>query len=147
MAALIAAAAEPPAETAYVTFESEGVILIYGRDEAAIEAATLLKDHLDVTVLIKPPAAIAPPRVTEFPVVKGAIRSATGHLGAFELIVDDYAQPVPSSRGALDVRRGEGRRQIALRPDPRHLRRRAPCSPPPTCATAICAPIPAIPPR
>ena len=33
---------------------SEGVILIYGRDERAIEAARLLKDHLDVTVLITP---------------------------------------------------------------------------------------------
>ena len=52
-------------------------------------------------MLIKPPADIAPPRVTEFPVVKGTIRSAKGHLGAFELIVDDYAQPAPSSRGAL----------------------------------------------
>ena len=31
---------------------SEGVILIYGRDERAIEAAALLKDHLDVTVLL-----------------------------------------------------------------------------------------------
>ena len=101
-AALIAAAGEPPAEVPYVSFDSEGVILIYGRDEAAIEAAALLKDHLDVTVLIRPPADIAPPRVTEFPVVKGAIRSAKGHLGAFELIVDDYAQPAPSSRGALN---------------------------------------------
>ena len=63
--------------------------------------ATLLEDHLDVTVLIKPPADVAPPRVTEFPVVKGTIRSAKGHLGAFELTVDDYAQPAPSSRGAL----------------------------------------------
>jgi hypothetical protein len=31
------------------------VILIYGRDEQAIEAGNLLKDHLDVTVLITPP--------------------------------------------------------------------------------------------
>ena len=101
MAALIAAAAEPSAEIPFVSFESEGVILIYGRDEAAIEAANLLKDHLDVTVLIRPPADIAPPRITEFPVVKGTIRSAKGYLGAFELTVDDYAQPAPSSRGAL----------------------------------------------
>ena len=63
--------------------------------------ANLLKDHLDVTVLIKPPADVAPPRVTDFPVVKGTIRAAKGHLGAFELTVDDYAQPAPSSRGAL----------------------------------------------
>jgi ferredoxin len=102
MAALLAAAAEPAPDIAFVNLASEGVILIYGRDERAIEAAELLKDHLDVTVLIKPPAAVVPPRVTEFPVVQGAIRSATGHLGAFTLIVDDYAAPAPSSRGALN---------------------------------------------
>jgi len=34
-------------------------------------------------------------------VVKGAIRAAKGHLGAFELTVDDYAQPAPSSRGVF----------------------------------------------
>ena len=101
VAALIAAAAEPTANIPFVSFDSDGVILIYGRDEAAIETAALLKDHLDVTVLIRPPADIAPPRTSEFPVVKGTIRSAKGYLGAFELIVDDYAQPAPSSRGAL----------------------------------------------
>ena len=101
MAALLAAAAEPAPDISFVSFNSEGVILIYGRDEQAIEAGNLLKDHLDVTVLIRPPAEVAPPRVTDFPVVKGAIRSATGHLGAFELTVDGYAQPAPSSRGTL----------------------------------------------
>jgi len=101
MAALLAAAAEPAPEIPFVSFTSEGVVLIYGRDEQAIEAGNLLKDHLDVTVLIKPPAKVAPPRVTDFPVVKGTLRSARGHLGAFELTVDDYAQPAPSSRDAL----------------------------------------------
>ena len=33
--------------------------------------------------------------------VQGTIKSAKGHLGAFELVVDDYAAPAPSSRGAL----------------------------------------------
>jgi ferredoxin len=101
MAALLAAAAEPVPPIPFVSFASEGVILIYGRDAQAIEAANLLKEHLDVTVLIEPPADVLPPRVTEFPVVKGRIRSAKGHLGAFELTIDDYAQPAPSSRGAL----------------------------------------------
>ena len=101
IAALLAVAREPVPEIPFVSFTSEGVALIYGRDEQAIEAGRLLKDHLDVTVLIKPPADVTPPRVTDFPVVKGAIRSAKGHLGAFELMVDDYAQPAPSSRGAL----------------------------------------------
>src|ERR1700704_2521774 len=101
IAALLAVAREPVPEIPFVSFTSEGVALIYGRDEQAIEAGRLLKDHLDVTVLIKPPADVTPPRVTDFPVVKGAIRSAKGHLGAFELMVDDYAQPAPSSRGKL----------------------------------------------
>src|SRR5713226_2335796 len=102
MAALLAAAAEPMPEIPFVSLSSEGVILIYGRDEQAIEAGHLLKDHLDVTVMITPPAEVAPPRVTDFPVVKGSIRSAKGYLGAFELTVDGYALPVPSSRGALN---------------------------------------------
>jgi ferredoxin len=101
MAALIAAAGEPAPAVAFVNFTSEGVILIFGRDERAIEAADLLKDHLDVTVLIKPKSDVAPPRVTEFQVVQGTIRAAKGYLGSFELIVDSYAQPLPSSRGAL----------------------------------------------
>jgi ferredoxin len=101
MAALVAAAAEPAPELSFVTLKSDGVILVYGRDEHAVEAAGLLKDHLDVTVLIARPDEISPPRVAEFPIVKGIIRSAKGHLGAFEITVDDYAAPSPSSRGAL----------------------------------------------
>ena len=101
MAALIAASAEPTPNFAFVPLTSDGVTLIYGKDEQAIEAANLLKEHLDVTVLIKPPGGVAPQRVTDFPVVKGTIRSAKGYLGAFELTVDDYAAPNPSSRGEL----------------------------------------------
>ncbi len=101
MAALLAAAAEPMPEVPFVSLTSEGVTLIYGRDERAVEAANLLKDHLDLTVLISRPNNLSPPRVTGFPVVKGTIRSAKGHLGAFELVIDEYAAPDPSSRGTL----------------------------------------------
>jgi len=101
MAALIAASAQPTPEFPFVSLNSEGVTLLYGKDERAIEAANLLKDHLDVTVLIKSPADLAPMRVTEFPVVKGTVRAAKGYLGAFEIMVDDYAVPNPSSRGVL----------------------------------------------
>lgn len=101
MAALIAAAAEPMPDFPLVGLSSEGVTLVYGCDERAIEAARLLAEHLDVTVLISKPRDLSPPRVTDFPVVKGTIGAAQGHLGAFELTVDDYAAPVPSSRGAL----------------------------------------------
>ena len=101
MAALLAMAAVPIPEPAFVRLDSAGVALVYGRDERAIEAADLLKDHLDITVLLSRPEELTPPRTTEFPIVKGTIRSAAGHLGAFEIVVDDYALPLPSSRGAF----------------------------------------------
>ena len=108
---------------AIVNLESEGVILIYGCDERAVEAGNLLKDHLDVTVLIKPPATISPPRSTEFPIVQGTIRAAKGHLGAFEITVDDFASRRPP-RAALAIRPIARRRAIALRRHPGSLRRR-----------------------
>ncbi len=98
IAALLAAAAIPAPDYPLVTLSSDGVILIYGRDEAAIEAGRLLADHLDVTVMLKQPADVTPPAAAVFPIVRGTIRNARGHLGAFELTIDDYAQPRPSSR-------------------------------------------------
>jgi Fe-S-cluster-containing hydrogenase component 2 len=101
MAALFAAAAEPTPDFPLVNLSSEGVILVYGRDESAIETGKLLADQLDVTVLLSKPGPLTPQSVTVFPVVKGTIRNAAGHLGAFELTVDDYAQPRPSSRDTI----------------------------------------------
>jgi ferredoxin len=101
MVALIAAAAEPVAERDFVQLSSDGVALIYGGDEQAIEAGKLLADHLDVTVLLTRSDGLTPPHTTTFPIVKGTIRQVTGYLGAFELIVDDYAAPRPSSRGSF----------------------------------------------
>jgi ferredoxin len=101
MAALLAAASEAAPAFPFVTLSSEGVVLIYGRDEVAVEAGQLLADHLDVTVMITRPPQIMPPATTSFPIVQGTIRNARGHLGAFELTIDDYAPPRPSSRDAL----------------------------------------------
>lgn len=101
MAALFAAAGERAPDYPLVSLSSEGVILVYGRDESAIEAGRLLADELDVTVMISKPGEIEPPRTNLFPVVKGTVRAAGGHLGAFELTIDDYAAPRPSSRDQL----------------------------------------------
>jgi ferredoxin len=101
MAALLAAAAEPTPNFPLVNLSSEGVILVYGRDETAIEAGKLLADHLDVSVMITRPGQIAPPATTSFPIVKGTIRNANGHFGNFELTIDDYAAPRASSRDAF----------------------------------------------
>lgn len=98
--ALQAAAAVPMPDVPFVHVESSGIILVYGRDEIAVEAGELLKEHLDVTVLIIPPARIAAPGVTDFPVVKGKIAAATGHFGAFNLVIDDFAEPELALRDA-----------------------------------------------
>ncbi len=100
-AALVAAAAVPMPPIPFVSMESKGVALVYGRDETAIEVGRRLADHLDVTVMLSKPGDVMPPRTGEFPVVKGTVRLATGRLGEFALTIADYALPVPSSRGAL----------------------------------------------
>lgn len=115
MAALLAAAGEKLPEPALVTMESRGVALVYGRDEAAIDAARRLADHLDITVLLTRPEAVTPPRTRDFPVTMGTIVGATGHLGAFDLRIDDFAHPAPSSRERLIF--GEGRNGASSRCD------------------------------
>src|SRR3989440_1260070 len=100
-AALIAAAGEDMPPISLVTLESSGVALIYGRDEIAIQAAQRLAHPLDITVLLTQPRDVTPRRTNEFPVLKGTIRNARGHLGQFELAIDDYALPAPSSRAKL----------------------------------------------
>src|SRR3954463_4595546 len=100
-AALIAAANEDMPPISMGTLGSQGIALVYGRDEGAIEAAQRLADRLDITVLLTKPGDVTPRRSNEFPVLKGTIRNARGHLGTFELAIDDYALPLPSSRARL----------------------------------------------
>lgn len=112
IAALIAAAtvADPPLP--HVSFESEGIALIYGRDETAIALADRLKDRLDITVLMSGNADIPVPTVNEFPIRKGKISRVSGHFGAFELTIDGFAEPKASSRARLEF--GSSRSKAAI---------------------------------
>ena len=101
IAALLAEAALDIPPTGTITLASEGTCLVYGTDERAIEAARRLSGSLDVTVLLKNPKDVAPPRVMDVPVFKGTIRAAKGWLGNFEIVVDDYAPSLPASRAVL----------------------------------------------
>ncbi|MEH2508785.1 ferredoxin [Nitrobacteraceae bacterium AZCC 1564] len=101
VAALIAAASEEMPPISLVTLESGGVALIYGCDDVAVDAAKRLADRLDITVLLTKPKDVTPRAVNEFPVLQGTIRNARGYLGKFELTIDDYAIPSPSSRSKL----------------------------------------------
>ena len=107
MAALLAMAEVESTSFEVVSLESNGVALILGRDDVAVQAARDLSDLLDITVLLLPGADVAPPRQTNWPVLQGRIGRAVGHMGAFELTVNAYATPAPSSRARLDF--GAGR--------------------------------------
>lgn len=101
IAALIAAGAIERPTPPGVTLESAGVTLILGSGQAAVDAAKQLEDRLDITVLLDNAQGVVPPSRTTFPIRLGRVRSAKGHLGAFELLVDGLAAPKPSSRAAF----------------------------------------------
>lgn len=113
IAGLLAEAALPIPPTGALTLTSQGSCLVYGNDERAIEAGRELAKRLDVTVLLTSARDIPPPPVMDAAIFRGRIRSARGWVGAFEILVDDYAPALPSSRGALGfepVRQGASAR-------------------------------------
>ncbi|MBO6562186.1 MAG: 4Fe-4S binding protein [Nisaea sp.] len=105
IAALIAEAAVNGAPTTQVPLTSEGVCLVYGKDQAALDAARQLAARLDVTLLLKESDGIIPPAVMDVPVFQGRIARAQGHLGAFEIAVDRYAPADPASRDGFRFER------------------------------------------
>ena len=87
------------------------------------------------------------PRRPNFPVLRGRARSATGWLGAFEVVVDGHARPRPSSRAAYawgPARDGATSRCDLILDLTRRRRRCSRRMPP---ARATCAPTRPMPPR
>ena len=105
IAALLAEAAIEVPPCASVTLRSAGECLVYGRDEQALEVARQLSSRLSVTVILTGSAEVIPPRTMDVPIFRGRVTQATGHLGAFELTFDGFAQMVVSSRAALAFER------------------------------------------
>lgn len=101
MAALMAGGKMPAPALPFLTLESQGVTLIYGRDERAIELGRRLAEFLDITVVLARPEKVVPQSRNAFPIARGILRAAKGHLGAFEVTIDDFALQSPASRAAL----------------------------------------------
>ena len=101
MAALLAAATYEPQAAGLKTIKSEGQCLVYGAGQRAIEVAEALAGRLSVTLLLTSSEDVLPPSVVRFPICKGRISKLEGALGSFEVVVDGYAEMVPSSRDAL----------------------------------------------
>jgi ferredoxin len=102
MAALLAEAAYETKPAGVATLKSQGVCLVYGRGQGALDVAAELASRLSVTVLLTDPEDALPPGIVSVPIYKGRIRKVSGHLGAFQIEVDGYAPMLPSSRGALE---------------------------------------------
>jgi ferredoxin len=102
IAALLTETALDIEDSRSVTMTSEGVLVILGRDQGALEAAKKLSSRLDVTVILEPGSSAIPPRVMDIPVFTGRVTGAEGHLGSFLISLEDFIPASPSSKGALD---------------------------------------------
>ncbi|MEQ6250703.1 4Fe-4S binding protein [Sulfitobacter sp. HNIBRBA3233] len=101
MSALAAEALLQIPDEKTIDVASEGLCLILGQGPAALEAASQLKDHLSVTLLLE----TAPEDLLEMPgydVITGKLRRASGALGQFEVVIDALRQIDPRGRGALN---------------------------------------------
>ncbi len=98
MSALVADAMLPSAVSKSVDVVSEGLCLIVGASDPALNAAEQLKDLLSVTVLLTDDAEA--PLSREYDVVRGRLRSAHGALGQFDVRIDALQQLNPAGRGA-----------------------------------------------
>jgi ferredoxin len=101
MAALLAEAAYDTKPAGAATLKSDGVCLVYGRGQGALDVAFALSGRLSVTVLLTDAGDALPPAIGSVPINSGRITRANGHLGAFEVEVNGYAAMLPSSRQSL----------------------------------------------
>lgn len=97
--ALLATRSNRPARLKSI--QSDGLCLVTGSGQEAVDTATLLNRTLSVTLLLDDAAGILLPPSLDFPVFRGTVRAASGTLGNFEVTVDGYAAMLPSSRGEL----------------------------------------------
>lgn len=102
MAALLADATHENSPAELITLTSQGICLVYGEGQLALDTASKLAGRLSATVLLSNPGDAIPPDTADIPVYKGTITGAKGALGSFEVNVDGYAPMVPSSRETLE---------------------------------------------
>ncbi len=98
--ALLAEAALEPEPTPLRTVESDGLCLVYGAGQTAIDAARRLEGRLSVTLLLSDARDVLLPAAFDFPVYSGRLKSVKGSFGGFEVTADGYAPILPSSRGS-----------------------------------------------
>ncbi|WP_238368415.1 4Fe-4S binding protein [Mesobacterium pallidum] len=101
MSALVAEAALPHRPDRTLDVMSEGLCLVLGRAEVALEAAAQLAPHLGVTVLLEDGSEL--PDARDFDVITGKLRRATGAFGNFSVVIDALRMVEPGGRGPLTL--------------------------------------------
>ena len=101
MSALVAEAVLPAAPEKTIDVISEGLCLIVGPAEAALQAAEQLCPLLGVTVLLQEAREV--PDTRAYDVIAGQLRRAKGALGQFEVVIDALQQVEPGGRGELTL--------------------------------------------
>ena len=99
VAALLVEAERAAALPRLLSITSAGHVLVLGRDQAAMDAATELAARMPaVTLVLAAEADVLLPEVIPFPILRADRLRLTGTLGAFTLTLDDAARMDPSSR-------------------------------------------------
>lgn len=109
-AALLAEAVLPSPNTPTKDVVSEGTCLVLGRSDVILPLAASLSDELAVTCLLTDvPEFLSPDG--RFDIAHGALKSAKGSLGDFEITVDAFRPLKPGGRGVgqFDAERNDAK--------------------------------------
>jgi ferredoxin len=101
MSALAAEALLPAAPGKSLDVISEGLCLIIGKADVALNMAENLKEYLGVTVLLTD--AIDLSDIQGFDVIVGKLRRASGALGQFNVVIDALQMIEPGGRGSVKL--------------------------------------------
>lgn len=102
MAALSALALKEQKPVRSKSIHSDGLCLVIGSGQEALEAATLLNKSLSVSLLLTDASDILLPPSLDFPIFSGSVKKALGTLGSFQVTIENYAALLPSSRADLE---------------------------------------------
>ncbi|MAC82426.1 MAG: (4Fe-4S)-binding protein [Rhodobacteraceae bacterium] len=101
MAALLAEAQVPVTAEKSMDVVSEGLCLILGAGDVALQAAEALAPYLGVTVLLETAGDL--PESRSFDLTVGRLRRASGALGQFHVTLDAVQELVPGGRGGFTL--------------------------------------------
>jgi len=102
IAALLKDAEFEPTPVRLKSISSDGMCLVYGSGQEALEIAQILAERLSVTLLLSDDENFVLPTRADIPIYRGDIVQVSGSFGGFEVVVDKYAPLRPASRGSLE---------------------------------------------